>query len=296
MTSALEIAIALDGKRTGGGWIARCPAHDDRTPSLSIRASDEGHVLVRCHAGCDQTAVINALKARGLWPNGDGTAPAFVPFTPRPRTGGHSAARTEAARVLWAQARPVAGTIAEGYLRGRGIRVDLPPCLRFLPNAWHAPTKQSLPCLIAAVETDSGGVVAVHRTFLAPDGSGKAKVDPVKMALGSIAGGAVRFAVAGVRLGICEGIEDGLSVVQSEPSLPVWATLGTSGLGSVILPDCVREVVILSDGDRAGMEAANFAARRYETIGKIVRVAKPPAPYKDFNDALRATPAMAGAA
>ena len=37
--------------------MARCPAHDDRKPSLSIRDADDGKVLVRCHAGCDQARV-----------------------------------------------------------------------------------------------------------------------------------------------------------------------------------------------------------------------------------------------
>ena len=60
------IAKALGGRKVGQGWTARCPAHDDREPSLSIRDAD-GKVLVRCHAGCDQRDVIAALKERGLW-------------------------------------------------------------------------------------------------------------------------------------------------------------------------------------------------------------------------------------
>ena len=47
--------------------MARCPAHDDREPSLSISDAKDGKVLVRCHAGCDQRDVIAALRARGLW-------------------------------------------------------------------------------------------------------------------------------------------------------------------------------------------------------------------------------------
>ena len=65
--TAETIAKALGGRKAGGGWMARCPAHDDRTPSLSIRDADDGKVLVRCHAGCDQERVIAALRARGLW-------------------------------------------------------------------------------------------------------------------------------------------------------------------------------------------------------------------------------------
>ncbi len=51
---AETIARALGGRKAGGGWMARCPAHADREPSLSIRDGDGNKVLVRCHAGCDQ--------------------------------------------------------------------------------------------------------------------------------------------------------------------------------------------------------------------------------------------------
>jgi len=61
------IAKALGGRKAGGGWMACCPAHDDRVPSLSIRDADDGKILVRCHAGCDQKQVIAVLRSRGLW-------------------------------------------------------------------------------------------------------------------------------------------------------------------------------------------------------------------------------------
>jgi hypothetical protein len=64
--AAEKIAKALGGRKAGAAWMARCPAHGDREPSLSIRAGD-GRVLVRCHAGCDQEQVIAALRSRGLW-------------------------------------------------------------------------------------------------------------------------------------------------------------------------------------------------------------------------------------
>jgi putative DNA primase/helicase len=62
-----EIAGTLHGKKSGGGWLARCPAHDDKNPSLSLRDVD-GKVLVHCLAGCDQRTVMAALRERGLWP------------------------------------------------------------------------------------------------------------------------------------------------------------------------------------------------------------------------------------
>jgi putative DNA primase/helicase len=64
--TAETIARALGGRKPEGCWTARCPAHDDHTPSLSIRDAEENKVLVRCHAGCDQERVIAALRGRGL--------------------------------------------------------------------------------------------------------------------------------------------------------------------------------------------------------------------------------------
>jgi putative DNA primase/helicase len=64
--NADSLARALEARRSGSSWMAKCPAHDDSNPSLSIREVD-GTVLVRCHAGCAQRDVIDALSARGLW-------------------------------------------------------------------------------------------------------------------------------------------------------------------------------------------------------------------------------------
>lgn len=57
-----RILDRLDGvRRSGRGWIARCPAHADRSASLSVAAGDDGRVLIRCFAGCSATAVVHAL-------------------------------------------------------------------------------------------------------------------------------------------------------------------------------------------------------------------------------------------
>ncbi len=65
--SAKAVATALGGARqAGGSWIARCPAHDDRHPSLSLKDGDR-FLLWHCHAGCPQDAVRAALLALGLY-------------------------------------------------------------------------------------------------------------------------------------------------------------------------------------------------------------------------------------
>jgi hypothetical protein len=73
--TAKELTEALDGDSDGHGrWDAAkrqgracCPAHSDETPSLDIKVKG-GKVLFTCRAGCDQGAVLDALRRRGLWP------------------------------------------------------------------------------------------------------------------------------------------------------------------------------------------------------------------------------------
>ena len=66
-----------------GGWCARCPAHDDRVPSLSVTAGPDGRVLLHCHAGCTPEAVVGAvgLSMADLY---DG--PSKRPARPTPRS------------------------------------------------------------------------------------------------------------------------------------------------------------------------------------------------------------------
>lgn len=67
-------ALPTRPRRAGRGWMARCPAHEDRTPSLSFRATGDGTVLIKCHAGCTTASVLAALGLtfRDLFPRGSG--------------------------------------------------------------------------------------------------------------------------------------------------------------------------------------------------------------------------------
>ena len=73
----------LDGvKETGHGkYVARCPAHDDRSPSLAIKECGDGRVLLHCFAGCDTEDVLSAvgLTFADLMPEGDKAAHSFKP-------------------------------------------------------------------------------------------------------------------------------------------------------------------------------------------------------------------------
>jgi DNA primase len=66
MVTFEDLIARLQAKRVGSTWMAKCPAHDDRNPSLSINQKN-GKILVKCFAGCEQQQVIAALTVLGLW-------------------------------------------------------------------------------------------------------------------------------------------------------------------------------------------------------------------------------------
>lgn len=283
MLTAETIAKALGGHKSGQGWMARCPAHDDRRPSLAIRDDRGGRTLVRCHAGCQQADVIAALRSRGLWP---GERASLRPGRTTDPTGVEpkaAARRTEFALALWHAARHARGTLVEWYLASRAIDIPAPSALRFHPGLKH-PSGGIWPAILALVMDVDDRPIGIHRTFLVRDGSGKAPVVPEKMSLGRVGGGAVRLGALAARLTVAEGIETALSAMQVT-GLPAWAALSTSGLRALALPAAVRDVIVLADGDDPGEAAALDCAWRWKREGRRVRIARPPRG-QDFNEML----------
>jgi hypothetical protein len=282
---AETIARALGGRKAGAGWTARCPAHDDRNPSLSIRDVD-GTVLICCHAGCAQAQVIASLRGRGLWTeNGPRSSSWTARRTPVEREPNRDdARRTEAALAIWQSARPAQATPIETYLVSRGVHLPPPDALRFHAGLNH-PSGGCWPAMVALVTNGQDGTpIAIHRTYLARDGGGKAPIKPQKMMLGPCRGGAVRLAEPGAVLMVGEGIETCLSAMQATGH-PAWAALSTSGLRSLDLPTDVSDVIVLADGDEAGEAAARGCALRWKRQSRRVRIARPPYGL-DFNDML----------
>jgi putative DNA primase/helicase len=282
------LAKALGGRKAGGGWMAHCPAHDDREPSLTIRDADNSKVLVRCHAGCEQAKVIAALRSRGLWDENGHCQRQFARPAPRAaannRLDRDDAKRTETALAIWWSAMPAGGTLVEAYLVSRDLCLPPPPKLRFHARLKH-PSGGIWPAMVALVTRGADDMpLAIHRTFIARDGGGKAPVDPQKMMLGPCHGGMVRLASPGDVLMVGEGIETCLAAMQVTGQ-PAWAALSTSGLRTLDLPDAVRDVIVLADGDESGDAAARDCAWRWKRQGRRVRIARPPQGM-DFNDLL----------
>ena len=146
----------------------------------------------------------------------------------------------EAARRLLAMSTPIAGTLAETYLRKRGIANSRKISLRFHPRCYYradagdrdnVPT--SWPALIAAVTDLDGTVTGVHRTWLDPSGKGKAPVATPRRAMGHLLGNGVRFGRVDDTMVAGEGIETMLSLAEVLPSLPGIAALSANHLAAL---------------------------------------------------------------
>ena len=292
--NAAEIAKALCGIKTGNGWSARCPAHDDREPSLSISEGVDRKILLHCFTGCEQAIVIAALKSRGLWGRSDHNWPQY----PAQRVAGlakpdhDDAKRSMAALAIWQLAQAAQGTLVEIYLRSRGLLLTPPPSLRLHAGLKH-PSGGNWPAMVALVTRGTDDEpLAIHRTFLAHDGVGKAPVDPQKMMLGPCRGGAVRLAGSGDVLMIGEGLETCLTAMQATGKT-AWAALSTSGMRTLELPADIRDVIVLADGDVPGEAAAKDCALRWKREGRRVRIARPPR-NSDFNDMLASKATVRG--
>jgi hypothetical protein len=289
--TATEIAAVLGATRgSGPWWTCRCPVHDDRSPSLSLRDGDRG-LIIRCWAGCDPREVRAELRRLGLLSDDRRDYPSHA----KDRAGGSRdrGRRTEIAHRLWNAAKDARGTPVECYLRSRGIEIPPPLSLRWMASCKHGPTETFLPALVGKVVNVDDELVAIHRIYLLPDGTDKAGVDPQfqKMSLGPTAGAAVRLGSLDPdrALIIGEGVENTLSLMQLR-GLPGWAALGTSGLKNLMLPPAATHVLIAVDHDRHGKgeAAAREAGDRWVRDGREVRLAIPSAP-GDWNDVLKRT-------
>ncbi|WP_349365535.1 MAG: toprim domain-containing protein [Nitratireductor rhodophyticola] len=201
-----------------------------------------------------------------------------------------STGSAEAARRLFAMSQPIAGTLVETYLRKRGITaMHGTGSLRFHPRCYYRPDEHSptetWPAMIAAVTDLDGRITGAHRTWLAPDGSGKAPIDIQRKAMGDLLGHAVRIGVPGTVMAAGEGIETMLSLRQVLPDLAVAPALSAAHLAAILFPPELRRLYIVRDNDPAGDGARDSLIDRASAAG-IEAIVLSPA-MGDLNEDLR---------
>jgi len=222
-----------------------------------------------------RSTLAEAVEWAVAWLGHAGADLASLPPRPSPAVPKAAGAKTTAplARAIWAESIPATGTPVERYFTGRGL--TLPPMapLRFHPAC---PRGEERLAAMIALMTDpvTAEPVGVHRTFLRPDGNGKAD-GQAKMMLGG--GGVIRLVpdeevTAGV--GLAEGIETALSVMQEAGWSPVWACGSAGAISAFPVLLGIECLTIFADADAsgAGTKAARACAARWAEAGREVVV------------------------
>lgn len=266
--------------RSWGGDCPVCSYHS----AFSIKPGKYGGVRAYCANGCTPDALDDALKqALGT----DWRPPARMPDAD---VAIQRAGKQAAAARLFSGSTPLTTADPAGlYLSRRGLAGFIGcPSLRYRGDCHHQDSGR-MPALVAKVTDAAGQPIAVHRTYLDRKGE-KADVDPCKMTLGPMWGGAVRLTLdpaAPPTVVVGEGVESSASAGLLL-HLPAWAALSAGNLGGgLVLPDAVRVVTIAADADPVGQREAQAAARRWQAEGRTVRIASPDSAGQDFNDLLQ---------
>lgn len=200
----------------------------------------------------------------------------------------------DAARRLFGMSQPIAGTLAERYLAGRGILLSpRERALRFHPSCYYRDLvtgeTRTLPALIAAVTSFDGKMTGLQRTWLDPSGQGKAQLADPRRSLGHLLGNAIWLGlepsapVPVVAAG--EGLETMASLRSVMPALPVAAATSANHLAGLTFPPGCRRLYIAADADAAGRHGIERLSQRAGDAGILALVLRPQ--LGDFNDDLR---------
>ena len=293
---ASEIAQRLGhAVRVGHDWRCHCPVHQGH--SLTVANGRDGKLLVKCFGGCEWAEIFGELRSRGLIegrrvdisPEREGELRRRQDVAEKAEIE-RLRRRIKAARDIYRLGKPAADTAAETYLRRRNIDEAIPAVLRFLQ---HCPHRNGgyFAAMLAPIVNAAGEQVALHKTFLKADGSGKADLpkEEQRETIGPMKGGAVRLTQhhPDLELIVAEGLESAMSATQLF-GIPSWAAICANGIETLDLPDAVRRIVIAADHDAndVGLRAALCARERWEAEGRSVRILLPPNLGEDFNDIL----------
>lgn len=266
----IDIVAALKGRWHGSYAMCVCPAHADRTPSLSIRQGERG-ILVHCFAGCRSEDVLREIVRTK--PILNSPPPSYRPEGIAPNV-----------RRIWDQGTEIRGTLGEVYLRSRRLPVDLPD-LRFHPRCpfGRKPKTTFRPALLVAVRTGHK-LTAIQRIRLTEDGTWHEG----KFMLGKPGQGAWAPQFEGNVLAIAEGMEDAASYAQIK-GVPCWAALGNERLALINVPDHVGTLYIAADNDGPGRCAAIAAVGSHNIPERQIIRDPPPRRFHDWAQAAAKT-------
>jgi putative DNA primase/helicase len=280
--AAIVRALGGDLYADGGRANVPGPGHSPADRSVSLMLSD-GRVIAHSFAGDGWRAVLDHLFERGLVDLDGRLVDAGVASA---APGPSARERRAIAQGLWAEGRPITGTLSETHLRSRGV-VSFSPALRHhpgVPAAVYAARGLLRPALLAAITAPAGEVTGVEVTYLAPNGV-RARMSMARKTIGVRApGSAVRLDPPAPRMLVGEGLATCLSAA-ARFGLPAWALLSTGNLRAWRPPPGVAFVVIAADRGRDGERSALVLAAALRARGVRGAIRWPPAPFGDWNEA-----------
>lgn len=216
---------------------------------------------------------------------------------------------------LWHGSKPIEGTPADEYLRGRGIDLRrlarMPGALRYSDQIWCAQREGKFPAMVAGLwQIGNSKLAAAHRTYLGQvDGHwDKAQVADPRSTLGSWPGALIPIQRGegdqrwtdieeGELIAFGEGIEEALSIALVKPKWRVAALGYVGNYARACLPVWCHLMLCVNndpEGSNAWKEiygdpqsGKRGAVADLEAQGHVVTVLRPPADYKDWNDLLR---------
>jgi len=274
----IDFPLSPKARKSGTGWIDVCPAHNDRSPSLSVNVGADGKLLLHCFAGCSFDSIISAAGLAGSKAYRSVTRSDLEAIQEQQRQ--EDVRRAAYCRKLWKQGQPIEGTLSQSYLASRNIH-QWSATQRHHPSLIYANTGEPLPALLTAVQRQ-GKLVGLHRIYLNADGT---KRD--KLMLGKCKGGAARLIGSTGPLIVAEGIETTLALPELHKSDHgrYWSALSASGIKSLELPAKPDQLILAADGDAVGLSAAKELGARAARIGWDVTLMQAP-DGKDWNDIL----------
>lgn len=290
MSRLKRIVDAMGGQLMDGGRRAliRGPGHGAQDRSVSLLETEDGRVLIHCFSPRDDwRAVRDELADLGLLDEESdhhGAAEPLVRVHREPRDEERMARVTR----LWAESSPIAGTIAERYLRGRAIEGELPgpDVLRFHPHMTSLDDRERRPALMTALVDAEGALQGAQVTLLTAHGVDKAPVATPRRTIGRLMGHYVRVDAPGHTLVIAEGLETALSARRALGA-GAWAFLSAENLAQFEPPPVIDRLIIAADNDAAGKAAAARVLQR--VAGAIAcEIALAPDGFGDWNDWARA--------
>lgn len=277
MMDLRDIVKRVGGDIYSGGRRATVPGpgHTKKDRSLSLVLTTTGRIIFFSHAN-DATA--DCFEYLGL--EREQGKPADKAEWARMRRAREDEERQQRSldqafcASIWRDTQPFEGSLAETYLWSRGLVLEGCSDIRFHPAAPRAkprrdgderPLPAPHPAMVAVVRDRDSASQALHLTYVALDGRGKAFGDRSRLMFGPMRGGTVHLTPAGPEMALGEGIETCLAY-RAMKGLPIWAALTTSQYATFELPRRTRRLVIAADGDKGGMSAATTLAGRMQRL------------------------------